>query len=346
MTVFNKKAYKGLPVKILVCKPKYYYQDIVEIFNESQTKGIGLVRFEGIDYEVGNYWVKTKDKLLWNRKMSYGAKKCLALWGKKYLVVVDGEIEKLDGCLENRDDGEATKLQLYVKKDDFILCEGECLKDGYSWGGEVEILEHEVCSYWAMNYCEANDKISYSKGDNGKIWCSLNPNGMLVSKSPVDFRFISDMPFFGYEINCTAKIRLNDLNGYRKLFVFNDGAWLGCNSGKLTFYNKITADSKLVAEVDYWISLSEVYQNGAYVLRISYIEDNGYEENDIPDKSLWVNKEISLEDSYFRNVEFLSLGRDDSNNYSWQGNFELDSVEIKFVSNGISETKWKAIDKI
>lgn len=67
MTTFNKKAFKGLPTGIKVRKPRYYYQDIVEVFDENSTKDLTLTEFEGLDYDFAGGLISFKGKELWNR---------------------------------------------------------------------------------------------------------------------------------------------------------------------------------------------------------------------------------------------------------------------------------------
>lgn len=70
MTTFSKKAFKGLTTGIKVRKSRYYYQDIVESYNEDSVKNIELKKFEGLDYKIGQRVIKFNEKKLWNNTLS------------------------------------------------------------------------------------------------------------------------------------------------------------------------------------------------------------------------------------------------------------------------------------
>ncbi len=78
MIKFEKKIVKGLTTGIKIRKPRYYYQDIVEVFDENATKNIELVKFEGLDYESSRKIVKFREKMLWNETISPETIKILA----------------------------------------------------------------------------------------------------------------------------------------------------------------------------------------------------------------------------------------------------------------------------
>ena len=78
MKKITKKVAKGLPIGIRVRKPRYYYQDITDIYNTSTTKNIDLVEFEGLDYENTYSTLTFKNKKLWNNKQYNGSIRALA----------------------------------------------------------------------------------------------------------------------------------------------------------------------------------------------------------------------------------------------------------------------------
>lgn len=88
MTQISKKAYKGLPVNIKVRKPHYYYQDILEVFNDNTEKYIELREFEGLDYSFNRSQVTFDEKVLWNGYTSPNMIKLLAPSGETYLTSV------------------------------------------------------------------------------------------------------------------------------------------------------------------------------------------------------------------------------------------------------------------
>ena len=348
MTSFKKKVYKGLPVKVLVRKPRYYYQDILKAFDEKQTCAINLVEFEGVEYEVGEYFVLIKDKMLWNRKMCYETKRCFAPNGNEYLVIVDDKIEKMKGCLDGvYDDGVGRSYVAFVKRDDFILTTNKDEVAGYYYGGEVNVLAHEVKNYIELNFTDDENLAEYSLGDDNYIYVSLGQSAKLLLKDYVSFDFVPENPYFGYEIRCMAKVIPSDATGTRKLFVFDNGDWFGTSGGKLCFYNYVSADEALSANQCYWVKLSEVFVNGGYVLRIGYVEDNGYTYEELLDDSLWTSVSVELEGSYLaNNVCLKSLGSDDGSSVSWSGKIGLKDTRIDFISNGNSEAKWLASVKV
>ena len=78
MTIFNKKAFKGLPFSIKVRKPRYYYQDIVGSHNDNTVKNIELTKFEGLDYTISKSLIEFEEKKLWNNLISPGLSAVLA----------------------------------------------------------------------------------------------------------------------------------------------------------------------------------------------------------------------------------------------------------------------------
>ena len=105
MTTFNKKAFKGLPTAIRVRKPRYYYRDIIEAYNEDTTKDVFLREFEGLDTEVSLGTIKFNEKKLWNDKTFKGGVKVLAPYvdGVNYLTTGKGLTYNTIGNIENHE---------------------------------------------------------------------------------------------------------------------------------------------------------------------------------------------------------------------------------------------------
>ncbi len=88
MTSLEKKAFKGLTTGIKVRKPRYYYQDIVEVYNEDTIKNIELTKFEGLEYNVNQRVIRFKEKTLWNNTISPYIMRILAPYNdEKYLAL-------------------------------------------------------------------------------------------------------------------------------------------------------------------------------------------------------------------------------------------------------------------
>lgn len=86
MTVINKKAFKGLPTAIRVRKPRYYYQDHIQVFNEGSIKDLTLTEFEGLDYEHSYSTLTFEGKELWNGEAYTGSTRALApLYENKFV---------------------------------------------------------------------------------------------------------------------------------------------------------------------------------------------------------------------------------------------------------------------
>ena len=342
MTEILKKVYKGLPVKIEVRKPRYYYQDILTSFDSSCDNEINLVPFEGINYTVEGGIFSYDDKKLWNNKMLFRNEKCLAPSGRKYFMHVDGALIEKAGCLNDKtDDGSYATYVGYAKNSDIILCEGEDEVEGYTWIGEVVVPEHNVTNHYLKNYVETNTSVTYSVDDGSSIWCSLKSNGQLSLLEQNIFN-VASPSYFNYTIRMTAKIMPSDTNGYRKLFVFDGIEWFGTFNGKLCLYDTLTVDEVLSANVCYWVRLTEVFLNGQYTQSISYILDDGYEFNNLPDDSLWtVNSATSTTPLIDSNVKLISIGCDETNNRSWYGKVDLLNTKVEFISEGFLTTWWK-----
>ena len=77
MARIKKKVAKGLPVGIKVRKPRYYYQDFLETYNENTTKEINITPFEGLDCSY-NENLTFEEKELWNYKTSPYMERALA----------------------------------------------------------------------------------------------------------------------------------------------------------------------------------------------------------------------------------------------------------------------------
>lgn len=105
MTTFNKKAFKGLPTAIRVRKPRYYYRDIIETYNEDTTKEVFLRKFEGLETEVSLGAIEFEEKKLWNDVTFKKGVKVLAPYveGVNYLTTVKGLAYNVVGSVENHE---------------------------------------------------------------------------------------------------------------------------------------------------------------------------------------------------------------------------------------------------
>ncbi len=101
MTTLNKKAFKGLPVSIKIRKPRYYYQDALDVYNENEERSFTLTKFEGIDYTFENGYIWFEGKKLWNGELSPSMGGFLAPYvkGKKYLSTKKGLAYDIVGSL-------------------------------------------------------------------------------------------------------------------------------------------------------------------------------------------------------------------------------------------------------
>jgi len=144
MTIFNKKVVKGLPVGIKVRKPRYYYQDIIEKFNESTEKGISLTKFEGLEYDFAGGLISFKGKKLWNGTTSSDFEGFLIPNdGEEYFVKKDEtSFVTVRGCLaENVTISPyiSTTLSAFVKDNEILLDNKDIDKEGYTWAGQYSL---------------------------------------------------------------------------------------------------------------------------------------------------------------------------------------------------------------
>ncbi|MBR5599463.1 MAG: hypothetical protein IKW39_05430 [Alphaproteobacteria bacterium] len=331
MTKISKVFYMGAPVKIEVHKPKYYYKDILVNFYCNQDYNIELVAFEGIEYQVTDYSISYSDKYLWNNRMLYRNEKCLAPVGETYFIVDNGNVIQLDGCLKDGcNDGSYAKYFAFAKDDNLILANNDEDIDGYTYAGEVEVLEHNKKNLYVKNYYEVNDKVSYTGDNKGNIWCSLNPNGELTAVVGDIFSFVPEVSFYAYKIMLKSKVTPVDTNGYRKLFMFDGLNWFGTSSGKLCIYDKLTASAALSSGITYWIKYCEEFDTGVYKHSIAYIADDNYDEENLPDDSLWTVKTVETTAPWITSsVKFIGLGADETNNRSWYGKVDLLNTKIE-----------------
>jgi len=144
MTIFNKKVVKGLPVGIKVRKPRYYYQDILETFNENTEKDISLTKFEGLEYNFAGGLINFKGKKLWNGLTASDFEGFLIPNdGEEYFVKKDEtSFVTVRGCLaENVTISPyiSTTLSAFVKGNEILLDNKDIDKEGYTWAGQYSL---------------------------------------------------------------------------------------------------------------------------------------------------------------------------------------------------------------
>ncbi len=347
MSVFYKNVYKGLPVKIKVRKPRFYYKDEIVKFDENSEYNIDLEPFEGLEYEFDNYSIGYKNKMLWDYSVVYGNKLCFAPKGNDYLFVDDEQnVQSLSGCLnEGSDEGSETKYYVFAKDKNIILSKTSDDIDDYVYAGEVVVPEHEVGTFYVKNYFEPNNSLVYSYGEDGHIWCNLNSNGELTAKDEVFVGIDAGQSFHNYSIVMSMKVVADDVSGYRKLFMFEGMNWFGTNSGKLCIYDKLTADAALTAGVVYRIYFREDYNfaTATYTRTLGYIKDEdfvvGSSENN------WITKSVSSSSPWLTSsVKLIGIGADETNNRSWKGSIDLMYADIRFIMDGYYDVIWSPLD--
>lgn len=347
MSMFYKNVYKGLPVKIEIRKPRFYYRDIWCKFDVNGEFNIDLVPFEGIDYVTDNCSISYGSKVLWDFNVINNNQMCLAKRGEDYLCVDnEGIVSNLSGCLlEGKDVSAETMYYGFARGKEIILSKTDDDIDGYTCVGEIVVPEHQVATYYNKNYFEPNDSLVYSLDDDGHIWCNLNSNGELTANKEVVVGVEAGTSFGDYEIIITMKVVADSVSGYRKLFMFDGMNWFGTNDGKLCIYDKLTANQTLSAGVVYWIKFSEqyVYHTNTYTKTISYIKDDDYVEGS--SDNVWTSKSSSSTSPWLGgDVKLIGIGSDDTNERSWKGSIDLMNTKIEFVFNGDTRLWWKPLD--
>ena len=183
MTKIKKKVAKGLPVGIKVRKPRYYYQDFLETYNENTTKEINITPFEGLNCSY-NENLTFEEKELWNYKTSPYMERCLAPY-------VADTVYKISNVSINGAIKVTNNVFSGFSKDNYVYLDASFKKDKsvnivkFTTGSNVSTKQCVVHSegFWAI---EILNGVIMCRGSD--VFRNILPNTTYWIKTEIDDR--------------------------------------------------------------------------------------------------------------------------------------------------------------
>ena len=286
MTIFNKKVVKGLPVGIKVRKPRYYYQDIIEKFNESTEKGISLTKFEGLEYDFDGGLISFKSKKLWNGITSSDFEGFLiSNDSEEYFVKKDEtSFVTVRGCLAENVKIYPTvgaTLSAFVKGNEILLDNKDIDKEGYIWAGQYSIPSFTYKLLYKPDFnmvgnVTMNSDGSYS-GFSGSNYISFDKSFEVGSNTwEVVAKFTTTNSFPSLQGIYHFHNALSDSGRYGLIIRMQGNKFNFVASSGYSWLFNATGSYTIQPNTTYWVKVS--FDGSKYVLSYSldgetYIED-------------------------------------------------------------------------
>ena len=228
-------------------------------------------------------------------------------------------------------DDETSKNTTEVGNDDIV---------GKTWFGNITIpMNFSFKSFkkrWEVQSGSTSVPEYYTDGKEN-LWVKLGNNARLIPYQP---RYYTEVPitsFFDYDVRITLEVVTPSSFSCNKILarVGTPSSWFGCysNSGKLSVSSRIESASGLSTNTHYWVRLGDKYSSstGKWTHRVSYIKDNGYTRETLPDESQWTTKTLTDTTSWFNSMSsFGTIGDVRSDKNCWDGAINLSNCYVEF----------------
>jgi hypothetical protein len=144
--------------------------------------------------------------------------------------------------------------------------------------------------------------------------------------------------FYPFRVRFISKVKTGtDLSSGRVLgrFGFGSGGsgtgeWIGLHSGNLNLQSYMQHSTKLATNTTYWIKLVETSgETSNYTHELSYIKDNGYTQDTLPDDSAWTTVALTDSNRYINpNSMCGGFGENSAADYNWNGTIDVTNTWI------------------
>ena len=355
------KVYKNFPLNYKIRKPRYWYVDKTVTVSGATTIQENLEAYAGMQKEVSNddSVLKIERTRLWNGTYIDAGEYVLADKKKtvngeevdaEYLVVNDNQVKKLKGCgkvfslnnnsvvyemYRNTTDG---SLSLDLKTLPTIDTRDR------DWFGDLTVGLNFYPTYYEEK-CKPSGtgtvkQVTYSTDSSKNIWMDVKKCAGVALPENERSIYQSAVPaiaYYPFRVRLISKVKTGtDLSGSRVLGRFGfgstraEGEWVGLLQGKLNLYSLMLHSNKLAANTTYWFKLVETSgETSNYTHELSYIVDNGYTPNTLPDDSAWTTV-TNTDNNRYVNPDSMcrGFGEESSTDYNWDGLIDVTNTWI------------------
>ena len=218
---------------------------------------------------------------------------------------------------------------------------------GKTWFGEVLVTAwfrfDSFRKRWKVLEGSTSVPEYYTDGKEN-LWVKLGNNARLIPYQPRYYTEVPTTSFFDYDVRITLEVITPSSFNCNKILarVGTPSSWFGCyaSSGKLSVSSRIESSSGLSTNTHYWVRLGDKYDSstGKWTHRVSYIKDNGYTRETLPDESQWTTKTLTDTTSWFNSMSsFGTLGDVRSDKNCWDGAINLSNCYVEFGAGGVGD---------